>query len=370
MKVLFTGNIDNIAYSCAKFTRWLGVEADVLVSTAETEVSHPFWEDGPDAEALMRTFEAPRGWRVPASLLALRRIFGEYDVVVSMGMMGIAALLLKRPYIAIALGADMKELVFAPTLRGRMMDWAFRSADRLYYNDVDHLPAVAAKGYSAHYFPIPVDTSKYAPRAGERKHHGLRLLHGSSLSWSLDWSADKELHRRTLKRNDLFFEGVALFSERHPNLSLKVVVPLWGPDKDKAPALCERLGIRGCMEFVPPLTKAQLLEQYHLADVVVDQFNMPRLGYNALEALSCGRPVLGYFTPELQRSCYPELPPVLSASTGPEVATRLEELVAVERREQLGGEGRRWIMAHHHWEAILRELLDQCRGLARAHRAE
>lgn len=366
MKVLFTGNIDNIAYSCAKFSRWLGVEAEVLVSSAETEVSHPFWEDGPEVAApLMRTFDAPRGWRVPASLLELRRIFSEYEVVVSMGMMGIAALLLKRPYIAIALGADMKELVFERSVRGRLMDKAFRCADRLYYNDVDHLPAVAAKGYGAHYFPIPIDTGKYRPREGAREGEGLRLLHGSSLSWSLDWSADKELHRRTLKRNDLFFEGVALFAQKHPHLPLKVVVPLWGPDKAKAPVLCQALGIAAHVEFVPPLTKAQLLEQYHRADVVVDQFNMPRLGYNAMEALSCGRPVLGHFTPELQRACYSELPPVLSAATAEEVATRLEEVLEVPRRAQLGETGRRWIMAHHHWEAILRELLDRCRELVK-----
>ena len=365
MKVLFTGNIDNIAYSCAKFSRWLGVEADVLISSAEKEVSHPFWED-PEHTALemMRTFEMRQGWRAPLSLLELRRTFREYDVVVAMGMMGIAALLLTRPYVAIALGADMKELAFEPSLRGRLMDRAFRSAARLYYNDVDHLPAVAAKNYEAHYFPIPIDTDKYCPNEREERGEGLRLLHGSSLSWSLDWTRDKELHRRTLKRNDLFFAGLAQFRQTHPEVPVQVMVPLWGPDKDKAPALCESLGISSCVEFVPPLTKAQLLAQYHRADVVVDQFNMPRLGYNAMEALACGRPVLGHFTEELQRACYPELPPMLSADTAEEIAARLGELLDVRRRAALGAEGRRWIMAHHHWKLIITDLLDRCRSLA------
>ncbi|MCC7262169.1 MAG: glycosyltransferase family 4 protein [Candidatus Latescibacteria bacterium] len=366
MKVLFTGNIDNIAYSCAKFSRWLGVEAEVLVSSAEREVSHPFWEDGEAvAGPLMRTFDSPRGLGIPASLLQLRRIFKEYDVVVAMGMMGIAALVLTRPYLAIALGADMKELVFAKSLRGRLMDAAFRRAARLYYNDVDHLPAVAAKAYQAHYFPIPIDTDKYCPRPRPAGGEGLRLLHGSSLSWTLDWTTDKELHRRTLKRNDLFFEGLALFRGRHPSLPLQVTVPLWGPDKDQVQPLCQRLGVADCIDFVPPLTKPQLLEEYHRADAVVDQFNMPRLGYNAMEALSCGRPVLGYFTEELQRACYPELPPVLNADGAEAVCRRLEELLDPARRRELEVEGRRWIMAHHHWEPILRDLLDQCRALAR-----
>jgi len=365
MKVLFTGNIDNIAYSCAKFSRWLGVEAEVLVSSAEREVSHPFWEDGEAAAGpLMRTFDSPRGLGIPTSLLQLRRFFGAYDVVVAMGMMGIAALALTRPYVAIALGADMKELVFERTLRGRLMDAAFRRADRLYYNDVDHLPAVAAKGYRASYFPIPIDTDKYCPRPHAATREGLRLLHGSSLSWTLDWTADKELHRRTLKRNDLFFEGLALFRRRNPRLSLSVTVPLWGPDKDQVKPLCQRLGVDDCVTFVPPLTKPQLLEEYHRADAVVDQFNMPRLGYNAMEALSCGRPVLGYFTEDLQRACYPELPPVLNAD-GPEaVAARLEELLDPRRRGILEAEGRHWIMAYHHWEPILRALLGECRDLA------
>ncbi len=60
MRVLFTGNIDNIAYSCAKFTRWLGGEADVLVSTSEQEVSHPFWEDPEEVAApIMQTLQPP-----------------------------------------------------------------------------------------------------------------------------------------------------------------------------------------------------------------------------------------------------------------------------------------------------------------------
>lgn len=365
MKVLFTGNIDNIAYSCAKFSRWLGVEAEVLVSSAEHEVSHPFWEDGEAASPLMRTFTSPRGLGVPASLLQLRRIFKEYDVVVAMGMMGIAALVLTRPYLAIALGADMKELVFERSLRGRLMDAAFRRAARLYYNDVDHLPAVAAKRYAAHYFPIPIDTDKYCPRERGPEEEGLRLLHGSSLSWTLDWTADKELHRRTLKRNDLFFSGLALFRARHPGLPVQVTVPLWGPDKEKVKPLCQRLGIADCIEFVPPLTKPQLLAGYHRAHAVIDQFNMPRLGYNAMEALACGRPVVGYFTEDLQRACYPELPPVLNADGAEAVADRLEELLDPSRRRELEAEGRRWIMAYHHWEPILRDLLEQCRLLGK-----
>lgn len=365
MRVLFTGNTDNIAYSCAKFSRRLGVEADVLVSSAEQEISHPFWEDPETvARGVMRTFARRRGWRAPASLLAMRRAFKDYDMVVAMGMMGIAALLLTRPYIAIALGADLKELVFEPGLRGRLMDAAFRRAAQLYYNDVDQLPAVEAKGYAARYFPVPIDTDKYRPAEREPDCACLTLVHGSSLSWSLEWTAAKELHRRTLKRNDLFFRGLALFLEEHRDLELRVVVPLWGPDKDKAIPLCQQLGIARFAEFTPPLTKAQLRERYYQADIVVDQFNMPRLGYNALEALACGRPVLGYFTPELQLACYPELPPVLSASSAEEVAQRLEELLDPQRRRALGEAGRRWIMAHHHWEPIVRGLLEQCAALA------
>lgn len=365
MKVLFTGNIDNIAYSCAKFSRWLGVDADVLLSSSEQHVAHPFWEDPEGvASELMRTFERWRGWKTPLSLLELRRIFAEYDVVVAMGMMGIAARLLTRPYIAIALGADMKELAFERSLRGRLMDAAFRGADRLYYNDVDHLPAVTAKGYKAHYFPIPVDTDKYSPAENEPHNERFMLLHGSSLSWSLDWTTDKELHGRTLKRNDLFFKGLALFSARHPGLGMRVVVPLWGPDKDKAPPLCRELGIDRFVEFVPPLTKPQMLAMYRQVDVVIDQFNMPRLGYNAIEALACGRPVLGHFTADLQLACYSEPPPMLSADTAEEVAERLEELLDPQRRHQLGAAGRRWIMTHHHWEPILSNLLAQCRILA------
>ena len=364
MKVLFTGNIDNIAYSCAKFTRWLGEEADVLVSTAEQEVSHPFWEDPEEVAApIMQIFNRRRGLQTPMSLFDLRRTFKQYDVVVSMGMMSIAAYLLSRHYVAVALGADMKELVFEKTPRGWLMDSAFRRADRLYYNDADHLPAVTQKGYdAARYFPIPVDVEKYHPPVAKRDNAELTLFHGASLSWSLEWTRKKEIHSKPLKRNDIFFKGLSRYVVG--GRKVKVVVPLWGPDKERVVPLCRELGIEHCIDFVPPQTKPQLLAMYQGVDIVVDQFNMPRLGYNALEALSCGAPVLGYYSEELQRACYPELPPVFKAGNEEEVAACLEQLGDEAVRRQAGEAGRQWILDHHHWQPIMEELLGQCRALA------
>ena len=366
MRVLFTGNIDNIAYSCAKFARWLGVEADVLISSMEKEVSHPFWEDPEEVAApIMRNFERKWGWRAPGSLFELRRSFNDYDVVVSMGMMSIAAYLLSRPYIAIALGADMKELVFEKNLRGWLMDSAFRRASRLYYNDTDHLPAVAEKGYDqARYFPIPVDVEKYCPRDEPREQGKLLLFHGSSLSWTLDWTRHKELHRKTLKRNDIFFRGLQHFiAAGHFRGQIEAVVPMWGPDKDKAQPFCQELGIADNVRFVPPVNKAEIIDMYHRADIVIDQFNMPRLGYNALEALSCGRPVLGYYREDLQLACYPELPPMLSADTPDGVAAHLRTLQDPAFRAECGKEGREWILRYHHWKPIISALLAECNGL-------
>ena len=366
MKILFTGNIDNIAYSCAKFARRKGVDADVLISSVEKEVSHPFWEDPEDvASPIMRSFERRGGLQVFNSLFQMRKIFDEYDIVISMGMMSIAAHLLKSPYIAIALGADMKELVFEKTPRGWLMDRAFRYATQLYYNDTDHIPAVSQKGYNqARYFPIPVDTEKYLPKNQKPNDESLLLFHGSSLSWTLDWTKKKELHKTTLKRNDVFFKGLHQYiNSDKSRVPVEVVVPLWGPDKDNVKPLCEKLGILHLIKFVPPVNKSEIIDLYHRADVVIDQFNMPRLGYNALEALSCGRPVLGYYTEELQLACYPELPPMLSANSPEVVVEHLIDLQDSSYRVEKGKEGRNWILNNHHWDPIISSLLNECSEL-------
>ena len=362
MRLLFTGNIDNIAYSCAKFSRWLGFDADVLVSSVEQDISHPFWEDGEEVAApITRNFERRKGLLLPLSLLDLRRVFKEYDVVVAMGLMSIPAHFLAPSYVSIALGADMKELVFEKSLKGRLMDRAFRGANVLFYNDVDHLPAVAEKGYDqALYFPVPIDTEKYRPDDRARSNGEMLLIHGSSLSWSLDWTQDKELHRRTLKRNDLFFEALKIFLDANSGFPLKVVVPLWGPDKDKVAPLCEKLGIRSAVKLVPKVTKGELLDLYHRADVVVDQFNMPRLGYNAFEAMACGRPVLGYFSEALQGQLYAELPPMSSAGSAAEIALCLEDLATPQSRERMGAAARTWVVKYHHWKPVMENLLSHC----------
>ena len=362
MRVLFTGNIDNIAYSCAKFTRKLGIDADVLISSVETDISHPFWEDDQkEALSLMRVFTRRYGSGVILSLWELHRIFSTYDVVVAMGMMAIPALVLARDYCAVALGADMKELVFEKNFRGWLMDQAFRRARVLFFNDVDHLPAVAARGYEkALYFPVPVDTDKYRPGTNNGAKGQLRLVHGASLSWSLDWTENKELQKRTLKRNDLFFQGLKIYTERRPEMDVEAIVPLWGPDKDKVAPLCAELGIGRLVRLVPKVNKEELKNMYYWADVVIDQFNMPRLGYNAFEAMACGKPVVGHFSEELQNALYPELPPMLNADDPEGIADCLEILSEGEQRAAIGHAAREWILKHHSWKPVIKKLLDQC----------
>src|SRR5262245_6117328 len=116
----------------------------------------------------------------------------------------------------------------------------------------------------------------------------------------------------------------------------------------------------------------RLLEHYRAADVVPDQLHesVGAFGTVTAEALSCARPVVMYFNPEVHRWCLPEPPPIESALTEEEIEARLVALANDPvRRARVGEASRAWVVRWHGWERCAGDHLELYREVT-ARRAE
>jgi len=80
-----------------------------------------------------------------------------------------------------------------------------------------------------------------------------------------------------------------------------------------------------------------------LADVVFDQFVFGAFGTTAPEAMSCGKPVVGYADSGMWEKWHGSLPPVVNAQSVDEIYRRMVELEDEDLRRKRGEKGRRWV---------------------------
>lgn len=366
MKVALIGNLVNMAYNITKFLRRRGIEADLLLSKSEIGTSNPVWED---PELKEHWPEWIRFWddysrltwhgRLLASIPKVRILtpifqLRKYDLIHSFCTASTYSQFTGRPYIATATGSDLRELASENTKAGRRMRRAFIKAKIVFFaSDEGHVQQVKKLGLAqAQFLPPIIDTDKYAPFPSNMRktNYEFTIFHPSRLDWSY-----QGVDRSSTKGNDRFFKAFARFVKEGYNAFLTIID--LGVDREKTRELIAELGISENVEFVPKMSKNDLIKYYNEADVVIDQFDVGSLGYVALEGMSCAKPVIVYVNTECYKVCYPDLPPVLNARSEDEIYERLLEVSDRARRETIGKNAREWILKYHHWEKVIDKLI-------------
>jgi glycosyltransferase involved in cell wall biosynthesis len=359
VRVALLGNLCNTAYTFAKALRAHGVGAEVFVTEREARqiAGSPEWED-PEIDSRHTPWIHYYDQRRPRSLLATTRALRAYDIVHAFGLPNTYCQFLGRTRIAHALGADLKEVAYERSLRGVLMRRSFRTADAVFYSDIDHVPDVERQGLpGARYFPAAVDIEKYHPDRPVARYPdpdgATVFLHASLLDWTRG--------QRTGKRNDLFFRAFARWAGGRSDVWLRVIAA--GPDAVATRGLVSELGLASVVEFLPPLNKQELLRHYLSCDAIVDQFGMPKLGVNALEGMACGRVVLLTLQPTLTRRCYPEEPPAWTADSVEGILACLRQVAGREQLRSLGAACREWILRYHGGAQVASRLAEEYRAV-------
>ena len=91
---------------------------------------------------------------------------------------------------------------------------------------------------------------------------------------------------------DTLIRAFAIVHERHPNTDMRLLIAGTGPDRDQLIALCEELNIRPLVDFLGYILNQELPQLYAKFDVSVSLSREESFGVVAVEAMSCGCPVV------------------------------------------------------------------------------
>jgi glycosyltransferase involved in cell wall biosynthesis len=106
------------------------------------------------------------------------------------------------------------------------------------------------------------------------------------------------------------------------------------------------------------MPKSRLIEYYQKSTAIFDQFLFGAFGTTAPEALSCGKPVVGYVESKYWQKYHTEPPPVLNASSEDDIYNAMVKLEDEQLRIDLGKRGRKWIMQNCDYTRVSSQQLE------------
>lgn len=173
-----------------------------------------------------------------------------------------------------------------------------------------------------------------------RKESEILLVQHSRQVWKN--SADQWSY----KGNHLLVEGYARFVKEHPLVKIKLVLFEYGNDVNETKKLTGKLGIDDRIVWMPKMARNKLMAVLAVSDIVIGELHHSWLTYGvALEALCMGKPFMHKRIDEEFSSDYPELYPMLHASSAQSVYRELAKAVTdKDGMKAMGNKGREWFL--------------------------
>ncbi len=259
-----------------------------------------------------------------------------------------------KPFICFEHGT-MRDFPFEDSPRGRLYSLSLKKAEKVLITNADCNRSAERLGLDNYDFiPHPVDEALYKSAfspirkqllerygcshiiVAPARHHWKNCPSGMENSW--------------LKRNDIMIRGFAKFVSSHPSLNPLLVLFEWGQEVELSKKLVLECGLADKVHWSSICSKPVMVDYYNAADLVMDQFNdgIGTFGTVVPEALSCAKPVILNYKPELHEWCYPELPPLLNAREEEQIEKQMALVLGDDHfRLSLGESGHRWFDKWH-----------------------
>ena len=383
MKILQLGNVANNGYVMAKFLRRHGIECDLVVDNSHI-FSRPEFEDGefkknynvkeynPDFSNTGLLFKTDikiinlnlglcnlSGLR---NLIKLIKLSRGYDVISSWDSYTIFAYLTSKPYIVHLPGGYPKymegynfgdQINLPKGLKGKLLFYLYKKAKFIVLTMPYQLIDLEKFGFKSFSFvPLPIDTEKYKPiksdfykKLHDKYNASLIIFNPSRQTWSV-------------KGNNLLIKAFSRFVKEIDS-SAHLICSNWGEDLDKSYNLVKKLNIEKNVTFIDPLPKIELIKYINASDIITDQFVLGSLGGSALEAMSCGKPVITSLIEDIFGSPYRGvLPPILNAKTDDQIFNAFLALKNKTKRLQMGKSSRNWVKKFHDSDIIIDRFIN------------
>jgi glycosyltransferase involved in cell wall biosynthesis len=376
MRAAVVGNIAGYGYIISRFLRERGLDVDLYISrydespetiyylSSEREPWIREWDRVPRFESMAPT-QRSHGLHFLLTSVALTRGLREFDVVLGFGIPSICAYLSGVPYVANANGSDLRELARESSLKGRLMRRTYERASCVLLWNVDHIGVARELELErAQFVPVALDTDLFSPGEASVPDQSLRERIGERMllftPTHQDWQSPEGSRWR--KCNDRLIRAFArLVEEGHEAF---LVYADRGMDREATGRLVDELGIGEQVARIGTLGKSDLLRWYRASHVVADQFEIGSFGGIALEAMSCGRPLISYLDADLASEAYGDEIPLLNAHTEEEIYGQLLRCLNPEFRADVGLRAREWAVKHHRWTHVIETIESALRKAA------
>jgi D-inositol-3-phosphate glycosyltransferase len=180
-----------------------------------------------------------------------------------------------------------------------------------------------------------------------------------------------------LKAPDVLIEAAAEILKRNPDLRSRLVVAICGGPSgsglerpDALMTLANDLGVADVVRFVPPTSRAELVNWFQAASVCVVPSYSESFGLVAIEAQACGTPVIAARVGGLPTAVRDGISGVLV--DGHEAATWANQVIAVVTNEELRSKLSRGAIAHAShfgWEDTTDKLISVYNEAVKSSRA-
>lgn len=389
MKIGFIGNTNNYPFMLALALKRLGNEIYFVIDSSE-KLHRPEYYAIKEELAEIKFFDYPDViekfynfifWN--KKFKAIANDLSSCDVLIVNGLWPVFAKKLKKPYIVLLTGTDLE--FYGDPLLVFKNQWK-RDENSLLKKIVSTLVAsyiswkqIQSIGHSLafNYFPpgiVPngdrllkhLDTSSIRlsfmmtdvsriklvpPPMNEVP----RVLLAARHSWVLPMKPGTSA--LDYKGNDIFIRGVSEFINTFGK-PLNVILVRKGPDVKASEKLIDDLKISKYITWLDEMTQAELLEEYHKADVIVDQLSDGTIGMVGLQAMAIGRPLIANGRPEIWQKVLGKHAPVCQASRPEDVAKQLHFLYERKNREHIGFESRKYVESYFSSDSAARICMD------------
>lgn len=388
MRVHLVGNTCNNHFDLARPLRELGVDAHLYLTPADQrhpqtlpESTDPSLARGYPPWIHRLEFPLARMWHRGLVPARVRDELADCDLIHTHGNYAVWTMGKPTPFVIHPFGGDffvmpygrpprswtkLEDLV--PDLRwvgfARQLREAYHRSSAVILGNVDHLWERAYRdlipGRRVAPIGLAIDTATFAPVGGDapprltelRARHELILFQPTRQIWTAPGRRENGDYSYG---NDMFFRGLAR-AVRDGASACAVLVDKGSTCTTASKRLIAALGIERHVVWIPGMPRHELVQWYGHADLTVDAFYAGGFGSAALEAMSCGCPVLMAFDEEANRRLTGEIAPVVNAATEDEIAEQIAAHASATGRaalQDLGDRARGFILRHHARAAVV-----------------
>ncbi len=327
-----------------------------LMSLA-ARVTDEQWPGVSSSANFLRRSDVLRWGEYLAYLPTLRRL-QRYDALFA-AQCPYLAYLANKPYLAAQTGGDFWFDASRDDNFGQLQRKSYANASAILATNPWAYAHARRFGMShVLYVPLLIDTDQYSMGDATR----LRSEWQKSIGGNFFVLVTARLDRMW-KGSDVGLEGFIDFA-RHFSEARLVVIG-WGDETSVIKRLLEQNGLTDRFLFLPVAGKLRLIEYLRAAHCVLDQFKVGYYGATALEAMSCGKPVvMRILDRHYDALCPTGSPPVENAARADQVSDRLH-MLAMDSRYYADRcrEVRHWITENHSvqvWGSAYACLLKAC----------